>query len=125
MLSKYILNKDILEELLTYIEADSISGFQLKDIIVKYFSPDDIADAIKERVQLTKQRAIASEDPRVVLDEADDFEFKEETDKEKEKRYGQPTYSVEKLFEECKCKDFHKKMVEDHDIDDYLFWTMD
>ena len=83
MLVKYIKNEDILEELVSYIEPDSITGFQLKDIIVKKYSPDDITDAIKDRVQLTKERAIASEDPRVVLDEAGDFEFKEETEKEK------------------------------------------
>ena len=83
MLKKYILNQDILEELLEYIQLDSITGFQLKDIILKNYSPEDIGDAIKERVELTKQRAIASEDPRVVLDEADDSIFKEETDKEK------------------------------------------
>ena len=74
MLTKYIQNKDILEELITYIEPDSMTGFQLKDIIVKKYSPDDITDAIKERVELTKERAIASEDPRVVLDEAGDLE---------------------------------------------------
>ena len=88
MLNKYIKNEDILEELISYIEPDSITGFQLKDIIIKNYSPDDLTDAIKERVELTKQRAIASEDPRVVLDETGYQEFKEETDKEKAKRYG-------------------------------------
>ena len=125
MLNKYIKNEDILEELISYIEPDSITGFQLKDIIIKNYSPDDLTDAIKERVELTKQRAIASEDPRVVLDETGYQEFKEETDKEKAKRYGQPTNSVEKLFEECNCKEAFKKMVDEHDINDYLFWTMD
>lgn len=125
MLKKYILNQDILEELLEYIQLDSITGFQLKDIILKNYSPEDIGDAIKERVELTKQRAIASEDPRVVLDEADDSIFKEETDKEKEKRHGLPKVSLEKLFEECNCKDAYKKMVEELDINDKLFWTMD
>jgi len=125
MLAKYIQNEDILEELVSYVEPDSITGFQLKDIIVKKYSPDDITDAIKDRVELTKERAIASEDPRVVLDEAGDFEIKEETDKEKLKRHGIPTYSLEKLCEECNCKDTYKKINEEFDIDDHLFWTMD
>ena len=61
----------------------------------------------------------------MVLDEADDSIFKEETDKEKEKRHGLPKVSLEKLFEECNCKDAYKKMVEELDINDKLFWTMD
>ena len=125
MLKKYIKNESILEELVEYVQPDSITGFQLKDIILKNYSPDDICDAIKERVELTKQRAIASEDPRVVLDEADDSIFKEETDKEKAKRHGLPNISLEQLFDECNAKEAYKKMTEELDFDDYLFWTMD
>ena len=54
MLKKYIKNESILEELVEYVQPDSITGFQMKDIILKNYSPDDICDAIKERVELTK-----------------------------------------------------------------------
>lgn len=58
------------------------------------------------------------------MDEADDTQFQEESEKEKDKRHGLPSYSIEKLFSECNCKDSYTKMTEELDIDAYLFWTM-
>lgn len=50
MLQKFILNEEILEELLLKVEPESITGFQLKDILLKNYSLLDISDAIEDRV---------------------------------------------------------------------------
>lgn len=43
MLGKYIKNEEILENLVSLIEPESVTGFQLKDIIISRFSPEDLA----------------------------------------------------------------------------------
>lgn len=125
MLSKYIKNEEILENLVSLIEPDTVTGFQLKDIILHNYNPADLSEVISERVELTKQRAQASEDPRVLLDETDYIEFKEETEAEIAKRHGFPDISIEKLFEECNASKFYTKLNDELDIDMKLFWSMD
>lgn len=64
------------------------------------------------------------EDARVIAaDEAMNAQ-KEETEEEKTKRWGHPTYDVKKLLEEFECKDSIPKL-EEHKIDDALFWELD
>ena len=50
MLKKYIKNEDILEQLVKIIEPDSITGFQLKDIIITNYSFENLSKAIKNRI---------------------------------------------------------------------------
>ena len=58
------------------------------------------------------------------MDEADPNQFKEETQSEKDERWGNPDMCVSKLFDECNASKYYTKMVEELDITDELFWTM-
>ena len=52
-MEKFVKNEEIVERLIQEIKPKSITGFQLKDIIVNNYSEESIKDAIRARVELT------------------------------------------------------------------------
>lgn len=53
-MEKFVRNEKIVDNLIQEIKPKSITGFQLKDIMVNNYSEESIRDAIRERVELTK-----------------------------------------------------------------------
>ena len=50
--------------------------------------------------------------------------LKDETEEQKKKRHGYPSYDVEKLFKEVNASQFIKKLKE-HKINNKIFWTLE
>lgn len=64
------------------------------------------------------------EDARLIASNIDKDQFKEETEEEKKIRWGNPKYDVKKLLEELELKDKIPKL-EEHKIDDEMFWLLE
>ena len=64
------------------------------------------------------------EDARVIAANIDQDQFKEETEEEKKVRWGHPKYDIKKLLEEQDLKDSIPKL-EEHKIDDDIFWQLE
>lgn len=75
------------------------------------------------RQALNDERKKRTEDARVIAANTDASLLKEETEEEKNERWGHPTYDPKKLLEEFDCKDSIPKL-EEHQIDDALFWQL-
>lgn len=123
-MEKFVRNENIVDRLCEEIKPKSITGFQLKDIMVNNYSEESIRDAIRARVQQTKDKKRKQEDPRLAADDLDEEMLKDETEEEKVKRHGYPSYDVEKLFEDCNATKFIEKLKE-LKITNRLFWTLD
>lgn len=116
-------NDAICQRLVAAIPEDTMSGFQLNDILIENYSEDQLLAAIKARIAQTHERIKRAQDPRVVADAAEEEE-QEETEAQKVKRYGQPDYDVEKLFKEVGAEEAIAKLKE-HKITPRLFWTLE
>jgi hypothetical protein len=124
MISKFIKNRLIREKLIRYIREESITGYQLNDILTDNLVYDKIRDKIIRRMLVNKEREKKFKDPRVIAAETDTKFMKEETKEEKEERYGLPNYDIKKLLEEFKVEEPEKKL-EEHKIDKEVFWKME
>lgn len=76
------------------------------------------------RQVLNDERKKKMEDARVIAANTDASLLKEETEEEKQERWGHPEYDPKKLLEEFDCKDSIPKL-EEHKIDNALFWQLD
>jgi hypothetical protein len=124
-IQKFIKNEEIVTNLIKAIPENSLTGFQLNDILIDHYSEQQLLDAITNRIKKTKDRIKKAQDPRLATDEDDDDKIKEEeTEEQKKKRYGQPKQDVEALFKEVGAEKVLEKMKE-HKINDYVFWTVD
>ena len=124
-IQKFVKNEDIINNLIAAIPENSLTGFQLNDILIENYSEQQLIDAIKNRLKKTQDRIKKSLDPRLASNSDDEAELKkEETEEEKEKRYGQPKQDVEALFKEVGAEKSLEKLKE-HKINDYLFWTVE
>ena len=121
---KFVKNKDVVNKLVAAIPEDTVSGFQLNDILIENYSEEQLLAAIRARVDRTHLRIKKQEDPRIIADDEDEDALKEETDEEKTKRYGDPDYDVEALFKEVGAEDDLEKLKE-HNIKPKLFWTLE
>lgn len=120
-------NNEICERLVELIEEEGITGFQLKDILRDNYSFESLRDAILSRQELNKQRQVRTEDPRIIADEADENELREETEEEKLERWGYPEYDVRKLLEEQMEEAEAKATIaklEELKIDEESFWQL-
>jgi len=106
------------------IPEDTVTGFQLNDILIENYSEEQLLSAIQDRVKQTRERIKRAQDPRVIADAADEDDLKDETEEEKSKRYGHPDYDLEKLFKEVGAEDSLEKLKE-HKIVSVLFWTLE
>jgi hypothetical protein len=91
------------------VEPDTISGFELKDILNEVFDAEGIKKAIVEKVKATQEMKDIGYDIRLLP------EFKEEekeTDDQKKKRIGFPKNDIEALLNEFECKDSIAKLKE-------------
>jgi len=107
---------------------DVFTGFQLKDVVNKCDTFDEIKTSLQQFVDLGKKSVSASPKSQAEtrnsetrpIDDSDD-----ETE-EKEEPAPTPSYSIEKLFKELKIDDDKLKTLrEEHDIDDKLFWEIE
>lgn len=80
ILKAYIKNKKLLEEIAQEVEPDTISSFELKDILNEVFEIELIKKAIKEKVNATQEMKDNGFDMRLMP------EFKEEEEETEEKK---------------------------------------
>lgn len=109
ILKGYIKNQKKLDEIVQCVEPDTISGFELKDILNEVFDAEGIKKAIVEKVKATQEMKDIGYDIRLLP------EFKEEekeTDDQKKKRIGFPKNDIESLLTEFECKDSIAKLKE-------------
>jgi len=118
-----VKNTEICEGLVELIEEDGITGFQLRDILRGNYSFESLRDAILSRQELNKERRVRTEDPRIIADEADENELREETEEEKLERWSYPEYDIHQLLEEVDAKAAIAKLSE-LKIDDESFWQL-
>jgi len=105
IMSKFVKNEQLCDDLVNLVEEETVTAFQLKDLMRVNHSYDSIKAAIIEQVNKKK---LLNVDPRVLANEmGSDDETEEEQKKrkedEKKKKYGMPTYNIEQLFKETGC----------------------
>lgn len=118
ILKSYIKNNKMLEEIIECIEPDTISSFELKDVLNEIFDIEGIKSAITEKVNATQEMKDIGYDMRLMP------EFKEkeeETEDQKKKRIGVPSDDTEALLKEFGCEESIAK-IKEHMITDYQFW---
>ena len=121
IIGKFVKNIDIREKLVDVLKEECITGFQLKDILRDNYTFQSISDAITARQKLNESKKVNVEDPRIIAANIDQDQFKEESEEEKQARWGHPKYDIKKLLEEQDLKECIPKLDEQK-IDDELFW---
>jgi len=110
----------MLEEIIECVEPDTISSFELKDVLNEIFDIEGIKKAITEKVNATQEMKDIGYDMRLMP------EFKEkeeETEDQKKKRIGVPSDNTEALLKEFGCEESIAK-IKEHMITDYQFWQL-
>ena len=120
IIKMYIKNKKVVDEIVECIENDTISAFELKDVLNKVFTAEGIKEKVKEMVKATHDMKDNAYDLRLVPDFKDE---EEETEDQKKKRIGTPTESVHDLLNELGCEKSIEKLKE-HMIKDEQFWEL-
>jgi hypothetical protein len=109
ILKAYIKNKKVLEQIVETVKPDTISGFELKDILNEVFDAEGIKKAIIEKVNATQEMKDIGYDIRLLP------EFKEEekeTEDQKKKRIGFPNNDIEALLKEMESEATIEKIKE-------------
>jgi hypothetical protein len=108
IMSTLIKNVPLLDQLVKLIPEDSITGFQLKDLVRKCYSFDELKEAIIAKMA-DKSYMI---DPRLAGDEPSEENEKQDKynarkEAEKEAKMGFPTNDPIEILEQAGCKEFY------------------
>ena len=110
----------MLEQILKCVEPDTISSFELKDILNEVFDVEAIKKAVTKKVNATQEMKDIGYDMRLMPE----FKAKEEeTEEQKKKRIGVPANDIEALLKEFKCDEAIAKLKE-HFITSEQFWQL-
>ena len=71
-IQKFVKNEDIITNLIKAIPENSVTGFQLNDILIDNYSEQQLLDAIKARIKKTQDRIKRAQDPRLVNNDEED-----------------------------------------------------
>lgn len=123
-IQKFVKNEKIVSNLVAAIPENSLTGFQLNDLLIDHYSEEQLLDAIKNRIKKTSDRIRKAQDPRIATADDEDCVKEDETEEQKKKRYGQPKYELETLCKEVGAEKTIEKLKE-LKINDYVFWTAD
>lgn len=127
ILQKFIKNKLIREKLIRYVNEESLTGYQIQDILRDNLTYEAIRDQLIVRQMQNRSRLSNLKDPRVIaanLKARGSYTFKkDETEEEKKKRHGCPEDDIEALLSSFGVEDIQKKMQDKH-IDKEIFWEM-
>ena len=89
------------------------------------FEFDAIKSALETVVADSKAMGAQKAMKLLLLPDHDCFrDGKEETEHERKKRIGMPTYDIEQLLKECNCEEQIPKLQE-HGIDGEVFWYLE
>ena len=108
-MSTLIKNVPLLDQLVKLIPEDSITGFQLKDLVRKCYSFDELKEALIAKMA-DKSYMI---DPRLAGDEPSEENEKQDKynarkEAEKEAKMGFPTNDPIEILEQAGCKEFYE-----------------
>jgi len=120
IIKAYIKNKKVMDEIVDCIENDTISAFELKDVLNQVFTADGIKEKITEKVKATQEMKDIGYDLRLMPEYKDE---EEETEDQKKKRIGTPTNNIKDLLREFACDGSIEKLKE-HKIKDEQFWDL-
>ena len=91
----YIKNKRVIDEIVECVESDTISAFELKDVLNQVFTAEGIKEAVREKVKATQEMKDMAYDLRLMPEFKDK---EEETEDEKKKRIGVPSCNIHDLL---------------------------
>ena len=97
-------------------EKDVFTGFQLKDVLNKYDTHEEILFALDKIASESSDKH--SETTRTDTDDEDEEE-------EEEKKCPTPSYSLKQLFTDLDLLDIFKTLKSEHDIDETNFWNIE
>jgi hypothetical protein len=100
IIKKFIPNNNMVEEIVETLEADTLTGFQMRDIMVQNHSADKIKEAIRKMTKEAQDSLTNNVMSMHLLPKSIEVE-KKETEFEKKKRIGCPKYSIQQLMKEC------------------------
>lgn len=105
----------------------TLTGFQLKDIIDESFNLDDLKKGITARIELNNDKDVYKRDPRIIADKAleDHQNFEEETEEERNKRWGNPKTTFKEILEEFGLVEETKDKLKEIDFTEDIFWYAD
>lgn len=75
IMAKFVKNADLLEDLVALVADETITGFQLKDLMRANYNFDQIKAAIEERM---RRKEVQDHDPRALANEYEDESDDEE-----------------------------------------------
>ena len=120
IIKAYIKNKRVIDEIVECVESDTISAFELKDVLNQVFTAEGIKEAVREKVKATQEMKDMAYDLRLMPEFKDK---EEETEDEKKKRIGVPSCNIHDLLKELDCEKSIEKLKE-HMIKDEQFWEL-
>ena len=109
------------------VKINSITGFQLKDIMQDSFSLNDLMEGIKARIKENNDKDVFKKDPRIIADKALETkdELEEETEQEKLKRWGNPKVTLNEILKEFDLVETAKEKLKEIDYSDDILWYVD
>ena len=113
---RHVKNSELLEKLVECVEEKTLTGFQIKDILIANSKFDDIKKAIEAQVKV-------SQNPLKDLRLGKELE-KEETEDQKKTRMGFPKKSADSVLKECNLEETIPKLAENKITND-IFWQLD
>jgi SAM domain (Sterile alpha motif) len=116
IISNYVKKNTNLEKILVNIPNQTLTAFQLRDILTSNSKIDEIISKIKDRVQssiLTKRGRTT------IIDETEDTKKKEELNALK-----YPSYDIIKLFKEMDLEKCIPKLKEHYLLEPSIFWNL-
>lgn len=108
-------------------KVNSITGFQLRDIMQDSFSLNDLMEGIKARIKENNDKDVFKKDPRIIADKAleNKDELEEETEQEKLKRWGNPKVTLDEILKEFDLVEAAKEKLKEIDYSDDILWFVD
>jgi hypothetical protein len=100
IIRRFIPDEDTTEKLVEVVEPETITGFQLRDIMTSNHTFDSIKATIEQMVKEFNEGSTNNVMSMHLLPKSIEVE-KKETEYEKKQRIGLPRYSIENLMKEC------------------------
>jgi hypothetical protein len=109
------------------MKVNTLTGFQLKDIMDESFSLNDLMEGIKARVKENNDKDVYKKDPRIIADQALEAkeDLEEETEEDKKKRWGNPKVTLNEILKEFDLVEETKEKLKEVDYSDDILWYVD
>jgi len=105
-------------------KVNTLTGFQLKDILDESYSLNELMEGIKARVKDNNDKDVYKKDPRIIADQALEAkeDLEEESEEDKKQRWGNPKVTFNEILKEFDLVEDTKEKLKELDYSDDILW---